>query len=86
MEIFKKFTACLAAELAAGKPRAEASDGDAAAQPGPAGESGDLNGSPADASGDLAAPRAGASPEALSLFPILLRSVGSWLQRLFGRG
>ena len=73
-EIFKEFTACLAAELAAGKPRGEASDGDVAAQPGPAGESGDFASSPA-----------GSSPEALPLLPLLLRSFRSCLRRLFGR-
>ena len=51
-EIFKKFTACLAAELAAGDPA----------------------GTPA-----------GPSPEAMSLFPLVLRSVRSWLRHLFGR-
>ncbi len=73
-EIFKEFTACLAAELAAGKPRGEASDGDVAALPGPAGESGDFASSPA-----------GSSPEALPLLPLLLRSFRSCLRRLFGR-
>jgi carbon monoxide dehydrogenase subunit G len=73
-EIFKEFTVCLAAELAGGKPPGEASDGDAAAQPCPAEESGDLAGTPA-----------GSSSETLSLLPLLLRSLGSWLRRLFGR-
>ena len=53
-QIFKKFTACLAAELAAAKPPGE--------EP------------------------AGSSSEALPLIPLLLRSFGSWLRRLFGRG
>ena len=51
-EIFKEFTACLAAELAAGDP---------------------------------ASTPASSSSEALPLFPLLLRSVRSWLRRLFGR-
>ena len=72
-EIFKEFSACLAAELAAGKTRGEASDGDAAAQPHPTGES------------DAASPPAGSSPEALSLLPLLLRTLRSWQRRLFGR-
>ncbi len=72
-EIFKEFTACLAEELAPGKPREQASDGDASAQLHPTGESAAAS-SPADS-----------SPEALALFPILLRSLRSWLQRLFGR-
>ena len=73
-EIFKEFTVCLAAELAGGKPPGEASDGDAAAQPCPAEESGDLASTPA-----------GSSSETLTLLPLLLRSLRSWLRRLFGR-
>ena len=53
-QIFKKFTTCLAAELATGKPRGE--------EP------------------------ASSSSEALSLLPLLLRSLRSWLRRLLGRG
>jgi len=80
-EVFKEFTARLAAELAGGpsKGRAgeagDASSGVADTQPRPTGESGDPASTPA-----------GSSPEALALFPILLRSFRSWLRRLFGRG
>ena len=73
-EIFKEFTARLAGELAADKSRAGGSGVDATAQPSPTGESSDQTSEPA-----------GASPEALSLLPILLRSFRSWLRRLFGR-
>lgn len=77
-EVFKEFTARLAAELAAGPSKAgeagDASSGMADAQPRPAGGSGDLAGKPA-----------ASSPEALALFPILVRSFRSWLRRLFGR-
>ena len=73
-QIFKEFTACLAAELASGKVRREASDGDAAAHPRPTEESGDVASTPA-----------GSSPEALPLLPLLLRSFRSWLRRLFER-
>ena len=73
-QIFKEFTACLAAELASGKVRREASDGDAAAHRRPTGESGDVASTPA-----------GSSPEALPLLPLLLRSFRSWLRRLFER-
>ncbi len=73
-EVFKEFTACLAAELAAGETQGEASDGDDAAQPRPRGES-----------GDAASILAGSSPESLSLLRLLLRSLRSWLRRLFGR-
>ena len=52
-QIFKEFTACLAAELAADEPVAE--------EP------------------------ASSSPEALPLLPLLLRSFGTWLRRLFER-
>ena len=73
-EIFKEFTACLAAELAAGKERGEASDADAATQPRPNGESGDPARTPP-----------ASSSEALPLLPLLLRSFRSWLRRLFER-
>lgn len=63
-EIFKQFTACLAAELAADEPV-----GDEAVSEEPEAEK-----------------PAGSSPEALALFPVLLRSLRSWLRRLFGRG
>ena len=84
-QIFKEFTACLAAELAAGKPRGKASDGEAAVQQRPTGESGDLASSPAGSSGDLASPPAGSSSKALPLLPLLSRSFRSWLRRFFGR-
>ena len=73
-QIFKEFTACLAAELASGKARREASDGDAAAHPRPTGESGDVASTPAVS-----------SPEPMPLLPLLLRSLRSWLRRLFER-
>ena len=85
-EVFKEFTARLAAELAGGPSKGRAGEaGDASSgvadtqprptQPRPTGESGDPASTPA-----------GSSPEALALFPILLRSFRSWLRRLFGRG
>ncbi len=76
-QIFKEFTACLAAELSAGKVREEASEGaerDAADHPRPTGESGDVANAPA-----------GSSSEGLPLLPLLLRSFRSWLRRLFER-
>ena len=81
-EIFKEFTACLAAELAAGE-REAASDVDAAAQPRPTGAPAAPR--PMGQPGDLASTSAGSSPEALPLLPLLLRSFRSWLRRLFGR-
>ena len=57
-EIFKQFTACLAAKLAAAEPAGE--------EP-------------------VAEEPASSSPEALRLFPLLLRLFRSWLRRLFGR-
>jgi hypothetical protein len=68
-EVFKEFTARLAAELAAqdiqeASGKVEAADAERGASRG----------------------EAGSSPEALSLLPILLRTLGSWLRRLFGRG
>ena len=83
-QIFKEFITCLAAELATGKPRGEGSAGDASARsratgkpaaPRPTGESAD----PGNTS-------VGSSSEALSLLPLLLRSLRSWLRRLLGRG
>ena len=79
-EVFKEFTARLAAELAAGPSKGhageagEAPSGVADAQPRPTRESGDVAGQPT-----------GSSPEALALLPLLLRSLRSWLRRLFGR-
>ena len=81
-EIFKEFTACLAAELAAGE-REEASDVDAAAQPRPTGAPAAPR--PMGQPGDLASTSAGSSSEALPLLPLLLRSFRSWLRRLFER-
>ena len=81
-EIFREFTECLAAELAASKARG-ASDGDAAAHPRPTGMPAPPR--PAGESGDVAGTVAGSSSEVLSLFPFLLRSLRSWLWRLFRR-
>ena len=87
-EVFKEFAARLAAELAAGESKGRAAEAGEASgvadaqarltQPRPTeprapGESGDLAGKPA-----------ASSPEALALFPILVRSFRSWLRRLFG--
>ncbi len=85
-EVFKEFTARLAEELATDhvgeeSEKVEAADAERAANQGEAsneaGKAGALNG----AGGAVA----GSSPEALPLLPILFRSLGSWLRRLFGR-
>ncbi len=77
-EIFKKFTTCLAAELAAGKTREEEQAAPSLtgepATPRPTGEPGNVASTPASS-----------SPEALSLIPLLLRSIRSSLRRLFRR-
>ena len=67
-EVFKEFTARLAAELAADGLAADEPATDERVTDEPGGEE-----------------SAGSSPEALALFPLLLRSFRSWLRRLFGR-
>ena len=81
-QIFKEFTICLAAELAAGKARG-ASEEDAAAHPQPTRVSAAPH--PVGEPGVVAGTAAGSSSEALPLSPLLLRSLRSWLRRLFGR-
>ncbi len=81
-EIFKEFTASRAAELAAGKARG-ATDADAAAQPRPTGVP--VAPRPTGESADVSGTAAASSSEALPLLPLLLRSLRSWLRRLFGR-